>query len=128
MSEVWLVTGSASGLGRNIAEAVIASGVAWKCTIYLLNSVLRLGVFPSGAMGRNGNVDSGDKGPLKKPFAVTFAIAALSLATWYFFYIESMPLTPAETTFVVFVWVVVVLVGKWLWLRLFKNGKAGVGR
>jgi len=26
MSKVWLVTGSASGLGRNIAEAVIASG------------------------------------------------------------------------------------------------------
>jgi NAD(P)-dependent dehydrogenase (short-subunit alcohol dehydrogenase family) len=26
MSKVWLVTGSASGLGRNIAEAVLASG------------------------------------------------------------------------------------------------------
>ena len=26
MSRVWLVTGSASGLGRNIAEAVLASG------------------------------------------------------------------------------------------------------
>ena len=25
MSKVWLVTGSASGLGRNIAEAVLAS-------------------------------------------------------------------------------------------------------
>ena len=26
MFKVWLVTGSASGLGRNIAEAVLASG------------------------------------------------------------------------------------------------------
>ena len=26
MSKVWLVTGSASGLGRHIAEAVLASG------------------------------------------------------------------------------------------------------
>src|SRR5438552_6481537 len=26
MSKIWLVTGSASGLGRNIAEAVLASG------------------------------------------------------------------------------------------------------
>jgi hypothetical protein len=26
MSRVWLITGSASGLGRNIAEAVLASG------------------------------------------------------------------------------------------------------
>src|ERR1700682_5372262 len=26
MSKVWLVTGSATGLGRNIAEAVLASG------------------------------------------------------------------------------------------------------
>jgi NAD(P)-dependent dehydrogenase (short-subunit alcohol dehydrogenase family) len=26
MSQVWLVTGSASGLGRSIAEAVLASG------------------------------------------------------------------------------------------------------
>jgi NAD(P)-dependent dehydrogenase (short-subunit alcohol dehydrogenase family) len=26
MSKVWLVTGSAHGLGRNIAEAVLASG------------------------------------------------------------------------------------------------------
>ena len=26
MSKVWLVTGSASGLGRNIAEAVLAAG------------------------------------------------------------------------------------------------------
>ena len=30
MSKVWLVTGSASGLGRDITEAVLASG-AWRC-------------------------------------------------------------------------------------------------
>jgi hypothetical protein len=28
MSKVWLVTGSASGLGRHVAEAVLASGGA----------------------------------------------------------------------------------------------------
>ena len=29
MPKVWLVTGGASGLGRNIVEAVLASGDAW---------------------------------------------------------------------------------------------------
>ena len=29
MSKVWLVTGSASGLGRHIADAVLASGDSW---------------------------------------------------------------------------------------------------
>lgn len=32
MSKVWLVTGSASGLGRNIAEAVLASGASLVAT------------------------------------------------------------------------------------------------
>src|SRR5262249_56299895 len=32
MSKVWLVTGSASGLGRNIAEAVLASGERFVAT------------------------------------------------------------------------------------------------
>lgn len=31
MSKVWLVTGSASGLGRYIAEAVLASGDRSRC-------------------------------------------------------------------------------------------------
>ena len=30
MSRVWLITGSASGLGRNIAKAVLASGMTMK--------------------------------------------------------------------------------------------------
>ena len=43
MSKVWLVTGSASGLGRNIAEAVLASGdrlVATARDPQLLNELL----------------------------------------------------------------------------------------
>ena len=32
MSKVWLVTGSASGLGRNIAEAVLESGARLMAT------------------------------------------------------------------------------------------------
>jgi len=34
MSKVWLVTGSASGLGRNIAEAVLASGARLVATYH----------------------------------------------------------------------------------------------
>jgi Na+/proline symporter len=77
-------------------------------------------------MGNNSNVNSGNEGPSKRPVAMIVVIVVLSLATWYFFHLESMPLTPAETTFVVFIWVVVVLAGKWLWRRLHDKGKPGV--
>ena len=67
----------------------------------------------------------GDAGASKKPVATILAVLALSLATWYFFDIKSVPLTTPETTFVVGVWVVVVLIAKGLWGRLHKKTKTG---
>jgi hypothetical protein len=58
---------------------------------------------------------------LKESFAVVFMIVALSLAVWYFFYIESVPLTPAETTVVVGFCAALVLCGKWVWGRFAKT-------
>ena len=46
MSKVWLVTGSASGLGRNIAEAVLASGARLVATFREPSSELRT-TYPS---------------------------------------------------------------------------------
>jgi NAD(P)-dependent dehydrogenase (short-subunit alcohol dehydrogenase family) len=37
MSKIWLITGSASGLGRNIAEAVLASGDRLVAFLYTNN-------------------------------------------------------------------------------------------
>ena len=79
-------------------------------------------------MKNKNEIDSANTGTFKKPVATIVVIGALSLATWYFFHMESMPLTSAETTLVVGSWVVVVLLAKWLWRLLHKNGKSGVKR
>ncbi len=79
-------------------------------------------------MGNNSKIDSGNEGPSKKPVAMILVIAVLSLATWYCFHLESMPLTSAETTVVVFIWAVIVLLSKWVWGRLHRKGKTGVSR
>lgn len=81
--------------------------------------------FSSGAMGNKSKADSRNKGLSIKPVAMILVIAALSLATWYFFHIKSMPLTPAETTVVVFIWGAVVVAGKWLWAWLLRKNKSG---
>jgi hypothetical protein len=57
---------------------------------------------------------------VQRSLAVVFTILALSLAIWFFFYVESAPLTAAETTVVVGICAVVVLLGKWIWGRLTK--------
>jgi hypothetical protein len=75
-------------------------------------------------MENKNEADSANTGVLKKPLVTIFVIGVLSLATWYFFYLESMPLMPLETTFVVGISVVVVLFAKWLWARLHKSGRA----
>ena len=49
----------------------------------------------------------------------------MSLATWLFFYLESMPLKPAETTVVVGCWLGVTLIVKWILGRMWKKNKAG---
>jgi hypothetical protein len=79
-------------------------------------------------MKNKNEIHSANASTFKKPVATIVVIGALSLTTWYFFHMESMPLTSAETTFVVGSWVVIVLLAKWLWRVLHKNGKAGAKR
>ena len=50
-------------------------------------------------------------------FPLAFLVLVLSLVTWYFFYIQSMPLTAGDTAVVVVFWIVMVIVGKWLLSR-----------
>jgi hypothetical protein len=57
----------------------------------------------------------------KKPVLTTIVVLGLSLATWLFFYLESLPLSLSETTVIVGGWLVVVLVGKWVWLGLLRR-------
>ena len=67
---------------------------------------------------------AGREGTGKKSVAAIVIILAMSLATWYFFQLESMPLTPAETTLVVGIWVVLVLIVRGIWARFHKKSKA----
>lgn len=60
-----------------------------------------------------------------KPIRTMVLILVLSLATWLFFYSQSMPLTGSGTTVVVGIWFFVVLVVKAIWHRLHKKQKAG---
>ena len=64
---------------------------------------------------------------LKGSLVVTLAIIGLSLAVWFFFYVTSAPLALGETTVVVGLCAVIVLIGKWIWSRFAKprtkNGK-----
>ncbi len=46
--------------------------------------------------------------------SVAFLVLLLSLATWYFFYMRSMPLSPGDIAVAVVFWLVVVIAGKWL--------------
>lgn len=59
---------------------------------------------------------------------LAFLVLILSLATWYFFYLQSMPLTAGDTAVVVVFWIVVVVAGQWLLSRYLsqkkKNGKS----
>lgn len=53
-----------------------------------------------------------------KTGGLAILILVLSLASWYFFYIERMPLTTAETSVVTGFWILVVLSGRWLFTRM----------
>ena len=50
------------------------------------------------------------------------SILVLSLATWSFFYVQSMPLDSGSTLIVVGIWIVVVTLSRWIWQRLRKRG------
>jgi hypothetical protein len=52
-----------------------------------------------------------------KVVSVVLTILGLSLATWYFFYVQGLPLTPPETSVVTGLWLVVVLFVRWIWRR-----------
>jgi hypothetical protein len=44
----------------------------------------------------------------------TLLVLFLSLVTWYFFYMRSMPLSSGDIAAVVVLWLIVVIVGKWI--------------
>jgi hypothetical protein len=50
--------------------------------------------------------------------SAAFLVLLLSLATWYFFYARSMPLTTGDIAVVVVFWLTVVVVGKWVLGRI----------
>jgi hypothetical protein len=54
----------------------------------------------------------------KKFLLVSGLVTVLSLATWLFFHVESMPLSPPETTVVVGGWFLFVFPGDLVWLRI----------
>ncbi len=62
---------------------------------------------------------------------ITVAVVTiLSLGTWVFFHQQDMRLTPPETVVVVGGWVAIVLLAKWLWVRIRdrKGKKGGVAK
>jgi len=68
-----------------------------------------------------------DGAPMKIGGPLILALL-LSLACWYWFYIEKMKLTPPETGLVTGFWILVVWLGKWLLNRLRKPTKDTVKR
>lgn len=55
-------------------------------------------------------------------------VLVLSLASWYFFYVESMPLAASETALITGFWLLVVLSGKWLLTRVRKGTEQNAKR
>jgi predicted transporter len=58
------------------------------------------------------------EGGAKNLLLVVSFVTVLSLATWLFFHVESMPLSPPETTVIVGGWFIVVFLGKFAWQRV----------
>jgi hypothetical protein len=76
-------------------------------------------------MESKGETPNTEGGPKNLLLAVSL-VTVLSLATWLFFHVESMPLSPPETTVVVGGWFIVVFLGKAIWQRI--RQKKSVGR
>src|SRR5580704_14643402 len=53
----------------------------------------------------------------------TFLVLLLSLATWYFFYMRSMPLSPGDIAVVVVLWLIVVIAARWIVGRVAPDRK-----
>ncbi len=73
---------------------------------------------------KNGN-QSGDSRSSRNHLLTLLIVLLLSLGSWTFFHFESMPLTNAQTTFVVLVWLILVLLVKGIWSRFTKAKKKG---
>ena len=54
---------------------------------------------------------------------LTFLVLVLSLVTWYVFYMQSMPLTAGDTAVVVVFWIIMIIAGKWLVSRYWRQTK-----
>ena len=68
-------------------------------------------------MESNGETPKAEGG-FKNFLTPAILVTGLSLATWLFFYVESMPLTPPETTIVVGIWFLTVFLAKMLLDRI----------
>jgi hypothetical protein len=68
-------------------------------------------------MESKGETPKTEGGP-KSLLLVVSLVTVLSLATWLFFHVESMPLSPPETTVVVGGWFIIIFLGKLIWRRV----------
>ena len=75
-----------------------------------------------------------DSGPEKqswiaKSLAAAIIVVLLSLATWSYFYMYQMPLTPAETSVIVGFWLLVVFAVRWIFRRIVhRKAKTTAGK
>jgi hypothetical protein len=60
---------------------------------------------------------------IKAVSGVVLLTFLLSLATWMFFYVESMPLDSKGTAVVCGGWALLVFSAKWLWSHFHKDRK-----
>ncbi len=70
---------------------------------------------PDGAPGK--------QSLMAKSLTAMILVVLLSLATWSYFYIYQMPLTPAETSVIVGFWLLVVFAVRWI-LRWIGRSRA----
>ena len=73
----------------------------------------------------NESDSAGKAGGLRKFSSTIAAVLVLSLATWLFFYLKSMPLGLPETTVIVGFWLAVALVVKWIAGCIWKKSSTG---
>ncbi|MGD0931624.1 MAG: hypothetical protein ABR902_13320 [Candidatus Korobacteraceae bacterium] len=63
---------------------------------------------------------------MAKSLTAMILVVLLSLATWSYFYMYQMPLTPVETSVVVGFWLLVVFAVRWI-LRWIGRSRAKTG-